>query len=479
MIEILDHRKLNGGKQGSLAVNIVLVIASALLSALAFPKFNLHYLAWFSLTPLFLAIYFASSKRQAAIFGLLWGLVFFLTNLFWVSYLANFVGFWGYFGYFCLALYEAVFILVFCLFAKVIIEKPFALLSVPLLWTCFEWLRGVGPFGVSAGVIGYTQSHQLLVIQIASFSTVYGVSLVLAFVGMAITEFIVSCHTKKLLFASGKMVLTGAVVLLVFLYGQAQLQQRPLSPLAGKTIAIVQPNIEQRAKLDTNKVYSTFRTHEKLTRSVLPVRPDIVIWPESCVFSYLVQNQLLLKRMRDLVRDSGSYFIVGTPYHESRDRIYNSMVFFSPSAEVTARYDKQQLVPFGEYLPFRPLLYPLLQGTGFFASEFSQGERARELPSIAGVNIGPAICFESTLPFLMKERARQGADILLTLTNDAWFFDSSAPFEHIDNGIFRAVENRKYFIQCANTGISAVIDPYGRVLTSSEMGKEQVVVFGF
>jgi apolipoprotein N-acyltransferase len=131
-------------------------------------------------------------------------------------------------------------------------------------------------------------------------------------------------------------------------------------------------------------------------------------------------------------------------------------------------------VPFGEYLPFRKYLYAWLKGVGYFDAEFSAGGKSSLLET-DGIKIAPAVCFESTFPFLVSSRVRQGADIILTVTNDAWFKGSSAPQSHFNAGIMRAIENHKYFIMAGNTGISAVIDPSGKVVGKIDQNRRGIL----
>jgi len=169
--------------------------------------------------------------------------------------------------------------------------------------------------------------------------------------------------------------------------------------------------------------------------------------------------------------------LIGTPYDNQWGKAYNSLIAFSPSGEVIGRYDKQRLVPFGEYLPARFLLYPLLKKTDFFSSDFNCGQSNAQLFDVKGIKIGAVICFESTFIEPLKDRVNRGAKLMLTVTNDAWFGSSSAAYEHLSCGVFRAIENRKYFIQTGNTGFSAVIDPYGRIQAMTGLNERRALTF--
>lgn len=476
--EIIDFKtNKKTGPSGGLPA-LVMSALSGLLLALAFPKFNYTFLAWIALLPLLSAIYFSTGQRQAARLGWTAGIVFFAINLAWIGTLSNYVGFWAYPGYLGLVLFQAVFILLFAYLGKILIHQTASLLSLPLLWIFLEWLRGAGPFGVSAGVVGYSQAEQLVLIQIASLTTVYGVSFLIVLANQTLFEIYKSLTDRAWFWLFAKIGFTLAVFALVLWFGQEELAKPVISPAPNFKVAIIQPNIDQATKLNPLKVNEVYEAHAALTRLTAPQLPDLIIWPESCILSYLVQNPAYYATFKELTRSVGTCFLVGTPYYHM-DKTYNSIVLFTSLGEAWARYDKVNLVPFGEYLPFRPLLYPLLKGTRFFEGEFSFGGPDQKPLKLDHLKVGPAICFESTLVEPLRQQAQAGADILLTVTNDAWFKDSSAPYAHLNCGVFRAIENRKYFLQCANTGISAVIDPYGRILQRSNLNEKRVLFYTF
>lgn len=462
-------------------INILLSTLSGLLLALLFPKFSLYYLAWIALIPLLISIHRSKSSRDAGLNGLVCGAVFFLINLYWITTLSEFAGFWAYLGWITLAIYEAIFILLFAYFSKTFIKKSVILPS--LIWLFFEWLRSLGSFGVSAGGLGYSQAKMLPLIQIAEFTTVYGISFLIVLVNTTLFSVVQSFssankHDKYL--AGLKTCTTLLLILLVCFYGVFELRGNrefhSQVPEPTLKLALIQGNIDQKTKLNPAKIGQTFKIYEELSRRTIKEKPDIIIWPETTVFTYLLQNNYYLSKIKQLVQEANSYLIVGTAYREDKDTIYNSAVLFSPKGEVIGRYDKEHLVAFGEYLPLRPLLYPLVKGTGFFEADF-KGNPQGQLLVADKLKIGVGICFESTFVHLLKDKANQGADLLVTITNDAWFNDSSALYEHINCGVFRAIENRKYFIQVGNTGISAVIDPYGRILAKTRVNEQKVLTF--
>ena len=153
-----------------------------------------------------------------------------------------------------------------------------------------------------------------------------------------------------------------------------------------------------------------------------------------------------------------------------------TITVFSPAGKAVSRYDKERPVPFGEYLPFRKILYPVLKGVGYYDSEFA-GNPETEVIKAKNLNIATAVCFESTFPDLIRKRVKKDSDFILVVTNDAWFGSSAALEQHLNAGILRAIENRRYLIQAGNTGISAVVDPFGRVLKKTKINQQEILTF--
>jgi len=468
-------------------------IISGVLLALAFPKFNLWPLAWVALVPFFLALKNAKTWQSSALAGFLFGAVFFGIHLFWVTALFRFAGWWVVTGWVGLMLFQALFMGVFALASYFLLstiyliagrhgfQRPSSQFLVPffvsLLWTFIEWLRLQGLFGLSAGAVGYSQAAFLPLIQIASFSSVYGVSFLVVLINAMFVEVIRKPATER----RGFLLAIILLFVLVLSYGFYVLSgSREVDSQASRKLpklALIQPNIDQKDKMDYAQVFPVYEIQAELTRQAAAEKPDVIIWPETAVFAYLLRDPVLWPRFQALIKETKTCLVVGTPYHDSlRNKIFNSIVSFSNSGEIIARFDKEHLVPFGEYLPFKPLLFPLLKGTGYFNQNYDPANFSEPF-FVRDLKVAPAICFESTFPALIAARVEPATAFILTVTNDAWFGTSAAPYFHLNNGVFRAIENRKYFVQVGNTGFSAVIDPYGRILKQSRLNKREIVIF--
>lgn len=446
-------------------------IGAGLLLALAFPKFNLWWLAWVALVPFFIALGRAEKPRAAARAALWFGLPFFGCTLFWVTSLSRYVGLWAYVAWLCLIVFQTLFVVLFAACSYRLASFWKAVLWVLLV----ELARAWGPFGVTAGGIGYSQVQLLPLIQIASFFQVYGVSFLVVFFNAALAEVIREPRRS----VAGFLPVGLAIVLVLFAwaYGETTINNSKLLANNLPRIALLQPNIDQFDRMNQSLVNRNFALQAEMAREAAKSKPEIIVWPETALYAYILRDPMIFQRFRELARETGAWQVVGTAHYDYDGLIYNSIVAITPSGEVTARYDKENLVPFGEYLPFRPLLLPLLRSTGYFSQDFAPNPRAVPLP-VAGRQVAAGVCFESTFPAAMKKRVKPDSAYILILTNDAWFDDSAAPYIHYNCGIFRAIENRRWFVQCGNSGISAVIDPWGRAVKRTKVGSRELLLLG-
>ncbi len=449
-------------------MNFIPAIISGLLLTLSFPKFNLFPLAYVALVPLLVSIKRARSESEAVMCGAMSGVIFFGGVLFWMVTLSKWAGAWAVFAWIMLAVFQALFVAAFAGITKYFSTRltKFNILLIPFIWTAIEWLRSLGPYGVTGGGLGYSQAGFLPVLQLASVAGVYGITFLIVLFNEAVAEDILAGKLRNICFA--------ALILAVAAgFGYYRIHAFKVS---GKSVsvAIIQANISQDTKLDYRNALDIVSVQEKLSRKALLSKPDIVIWPETAVTTYLFEENAIHSKIEKLIAGGSAFFMIGTPYRE-RDKIYNSVVAFSKSGQLIGRYDKQRLVPFGEYLPLRPISYRLLGEDKLFAQDYNSNPKP-QLIDLGAVKAGVAICFESTFPYLVRDQVKKGARFILVATNDAWFFDSAALYQHIQASQMRAVENGVYVVQAANTGISAIIDPLGRVVKRSNVEQASVLL---
>ena len=208
----------------------------------------------------------------------------------------------------------------------------------------------------------------------------------------------------------------------------------------------------------------------------------MVLWPESSTPFYFEEDSAAADQVRTLARQARVPILVGSDQVEWRvandrrvpDKFFNSAFLVRSDGSTAAAYRKIHLVPFGEYVPLKRILFfaaPLVEAV----SDFSAGEKAQLLP-LDGHRISTAICYEIVYPDLVRQFVIGGSEMLTTITNDAWFGKTSAPYQHFEQAAMRAIENGRYLVRAANTGISGVVDPYGRILQRTAIYEPAVVV---
>jgi apolipoprotein N-acyltransferase len=362
-------------------------------------------------------------------------------------------------------------------------------LTAPPVWVTMEWLRGHLLTGFPWADLGYSQYQRLPVIQIADFSSVYGVSFVLVAANAAIAEallrFILSFREKgsaryfqirRLVLAAG---LGLGIVMATLAYGSLRLsmptppEAQARSPVQGIKIGVLQGNIPQHLKWEPSFQRRTMDVYTRLTREAVSRGAKIVIWPEAATPFFFQNHPEFRQKLSHLADEEQVYLLFGSPAYflsANGPRPLNSAYLLSPEGKVLGRYDKMHLVPFGEYVPFSDILFfvsRMVEGIG----DFSPGKEYTVMETPSG-RLGVVICFEAIFPDLVRQFVDRGAGIMVTLTNDAWFGRSSAPYQHFSMVVFRAVENRVPFARAANTGISGFIDAQGRILRKGPLFQE-------
>lgn len=356
-------------------------------------------------------------------------------------------------------------------------------IAAPCLWVSLEYMRTHAFSGLPWGLLGYSQFQWLSLIQVANITAVYGVSFLIVLVNVSVFLLIRRTLTKnpqRALRPWLPLAVTVATLLGVWLYGISQLRT---SPADGLTVGIVQANIDQAHKWDQAYRMETLERYHRLTETVGP-RSELILWPEAATPFLFEQEPDYQSLVTGITKNAEVPLVFGSPALRRRNDgtpyLLNSAYLLNPSGEISGRYDKQHLVPFGEYIPLKRILFfldKLVVGIGDFEPgpgptllDFERGQDGRQ------TRFGVAICFEVIFPDLVRRLAREGANFLVTITNDAWFGDTVAPHQHFGMVVFRAVENRMAFARAANTGVSGLIDPTGRILTTTPIFTEHAVI---
>ncbi len=469
-------------------------LCSGLLLILTFPgAVGWWPCAWLALVPLFAALRNVSSGRAFRL-GLFVGFVHFTFLLYWIVIV---LGTYGHLSWWVvvpalllLSLYMSLYPAVFAVVISRARQKGGSLLWLaPCLWVTLDTIRGMLFTGFPWQDLAYSQYQVPSLIQAADLVGHQGITFVIVLANALFytiaTQFPLKRGRKTTVGSpnQGRWVYVGPiaaalVILAVVLYGQLRFGQVAEEMARCPTVrtAVIQGNIAQDRKWTPSMQRQTLEIYRQLSQKAVeaagaPEEPVLLIWPETALPFYLRSEDGMPAAVAQLARDNGSCLLTGVPYAEGAagnnpadDRYYNSAILLGRDGTVTGRYDKHHLVPFGEYIPFRkylPFVGPLVESMG----DFTPGSVQRPL-ACQTTGIGVLICFESIFPDLSRKWAENGANMLVNITNDAWFGRSSAPWQHFSMAVFRAVETRRSLARAANTGVSGFVDPVGRISAS-------------
>ncbi len=341
--------------------------------------------------------------------------------------------------------------------------------AAPFLWVAAEWLRSWVGGGFPWALLGSSQATVLPVAQLASVTGVFGLSWLVALVSTAAAAIALSQRRIHRWGAIG----AGLLLFVVAAAGAMRVADGSLAR-SGEVlrVGLVQGNVDQKIKWDPTYRDPIIKRYIDLSRQAIGGGAALVVWPEASTPFYLDLDPVLAEPLRRIATESRTPFIIGTNEYEpgrtrALDHIYNAAVLLGPDGRSRGSYRKMQLVPFGEYVPLKWLLFfvgPLVETVG----DFTPGTEPVVLDA-DGRRVGVAICYESVYPWLARAFVARGARLLATITNDAWFGRSSAAYQHFEQGALRAIEQGRYMIRAANTGISGAVDPYGRVVARTAL----------
>ena len=449
-------------------------IASAILLILSFPDFNLWPLAWVALTPLLVVIARRSVPRRAFLLGWLSGAIFFYGSLHWLTFsMVHYGGIPQWLAYVLLVpapLIGGLFIGVFASALAYLIKNwgPGALFIAPLLWPSLEWARLL-IIGQLWNAIGYSQAFQPALIQAARWGSVYLVGFLIVLANATLAFLILRRSIKAAVVAALVVVGLGTVILVSWKSSQ------PITTSASKqsevAVVALQPNVPMSLVKPADEIESLINRHismseEALSRLPKDQRPRLIIWPESPMsFTYGIDPQLqeLLKKF---TTTNQTALLLNSQEQAPNEGIYNSALLVNQEGRMIAQYDKIRLMPFGEYVPL-PRWMPGASLIGAIVGDFTPGTNYRPM-TIGEVRAGVFICIESAYPHIPRNLTREGADVLINISNDGYLGPTAVMRQHLANAVFRAVENGRPILRVTNSGISAYITINGEVRDATE-----------
>src|SRR5437762_3386331 len=480
-------------------------ICSGFLYAACFPPFNLTWLCWIALTPLIAAIWFSGGESRHPwlrnlLLGYVTGLTFFWIVFSWLTTVTIL-------GWFVLEFYMAIYVAIWAWFCGLVRPRPkinrvgsskweqmlsqartsatppqspwtkstnnlrLALL-LAAAWTTLEWLRGWIFSGFGWNGLGVALHDYWPLIQITELTGVAGLSFVVAFANVIVLttayRLVVEARTRVMR-PHFDFTVTMAAIVGVLIFGLRATQiSAPTKPLR---VAAVQSNVPQSQKFDpqfTRRIFDQFRRLSEIALRSNPP-PDLLIWPECSMPGPDLAERESYQFVIDLAASAESDILLGTIDEENGD-VYNAALLVSDGGEQVQVYRKLHLVPFGEYVPGRhrvPLLARIVGDQ--VPGDFKAGKdyTVFELTN-SDVKVAPLICFEDTIGeltrrFVLPSEANPGANLMVDITNDGWFLHSAGSHQHLANAIFRCVETRRPMVRAANTGVTCLVNEFGRV----------------
>jgi apolipoprotein N-acyltransferase len=458
-------------------------IASGILLVLSFPKFGHPAIAWIALAPLLVAMTGRVSILRAFALGLVTGGIYLGGTLYWLSAVMGRYGGINIAGAFVinavfvayLALYPALFAIV--MRRLTIAFGASALAAAPFVWTATELGRMYVFTGFPWVLLGYSQATVLPIAQAASIAGVFGVSAIVVSVSSALAGIVVARAWRP-----AAVVVAG--VLLIAVWGNARARDAALTregqPLR---VGIVQPNVLEEERETPGRGQDILERDLTMTRDAIAKGARFVALPESALSPYTLDDYAEVSRsVRQIARDARVPILLGSDQYEWRvtgnrrevEKSFNAAFMLRPDGTTAAVYRKIHLVPWGEYVPLRNWLTfvgPLVQAIG---RGFDAGDTMTLLP-LGAHQASTAICYEIIYPELVRQSVAQGSELLTTITNDSWFGASSAPYQHFEQASMRAIEEGRYLVRSANTGVSGLVDPYGHVLARTDIFHPAVI----
>lgn len=444
-------------------MGLVAGTVSGLACSLAFPPFDVGLLAYVALVPL--ALYFSTARaRPLALASAAFGLSFFGVLIYWIRL-------FGTHAYVALVLVQTLWVVASLQLARLIRDRlpPGArFFALPLGFLIGEFARSHLPWGgFSWGGIGYTQHDNLLALHLAPYTGVWGIALVILLVNSLIAEAILNARSSPR--ASAKR-LAGALVLVLF---PAIL---PVGQPEGESakIAMVQGNVPE-GTLDPNADdLIVMRSHVELTRRLDTSDLSLVIWPESSFDQDPFRDPEFKQALDESIAEAKTPFIVGSTLGTRNEGLRNSSLMFEEDGSLAGIYTKQRLVPFGEFVPFRSFLQPLVRELDRVPVDLVAGKSSTVF-SLPEGKFASVICYESTYPDLVRAFVQRGARFLVVSTNFSSFERSAAADQHIAFSQLRAAEHRMWVAHTAISGKSAVVAPNGQVMERTELFTEEVL----
>jgi len=460
---------------------ILLAVAGGILFALSFPDYSIGWLSFIAFVPLLIALRRARSGREAFLLAWLSQSVAWLMMVPWVVRVMSHYGGLPYPVGVLIFVAMSVYLGVYGAFFGLLVYRirPQSIgrwLLVPLAWVSIEYIRSHILSGFPWNLIATSLIDYTPLIQFDRVAGPYLVGVMILIPGTVLAWLIVERPRGV-----GPIVAISSTFMFLFIWWATGLVSSKLvvRPTGAPPVvaALLQPNISQETRWDTQNTLDIFERMLAMTEEAIRGGAGIVIWPESTVPLSYSRDPMYRQAIESISARSGVDILLGSVAEDSQrpDLIWNA-AFLVSGGKTIGHYDKMHLVPFGEYVPMRKMLFfagKLVRNVG----EFSPG--TNDIPLAGKFRYGMAICYEVVFPELTRKQVRNGADVLVTITNDAWYDGTSAPRQHLNMARMRAIEDDRYLLRAATTGVSLIADPSGRIIEELPMGRAGIIYARF
>ncbi|MEO0112067.1 MAG: apolipoprotein N-acyltransferase [candidate division WOR-3 bacterium] len=452
-------------KESKFFGNKLVFFLSPLILNLSYAPISFFFISYFSLIPLFYYIEKLSPKKTF-VYGFIYGFLFSVGHLWWLYFLkpeiASSTRILLFIGIIVLFFYLAFY---FALFSYLI--KISSLYLAPFILPILEFIRTKSEIGFPWGLLGYTQTNNLIFLNTASIWGIYGLSALVIFINLLIYKIIFSDNKKQFVF------LLGITIFSTTFYYFSRIKE--LSDHF--QVALLQPNVSPEEKGTREAQIKLLNQLISMTKRAAQKKPHLIIYPETASLIDITVDSPYKEFLKSIADNYNCYLFIGTPRYENNEkgfRYYNGAVLFAPQKGIVGEYQKIRLVPFSERIPYyeKIKIFRLIETVDM--GNYSKGEEYTVFQTDK-TSFCCAICFESIFPDLIREFVRRGANMIVNITNDGWFGKTFGPYQHYELAIARAVENGVPLIRCANNGISLLCDPFGRIYQKSKLFKEEII----
>ncbi len=447
--------------------NLLLIVLSALVSGIAQQPFNLGFLLWFSIIPFIHSIIKLKNYRDLFKYSFIWGFSYHLSTVYWLSQNIGTVP--------IIAFLSMMLTVFYLSFNTIIITSiwfylkkntlTYNLILLPIIWTLVEYIKSYGLLAFPWTSVANSQIDYLYLIQISEFTGIYGIT----FWIISINVILYSIYKK---ISKNKIYILSIVFIFPWILGLVLYKNVKSHYINDFKIALIQPNINLYDSRNFSKGQQLLDSLIEQTSLSLNKKINLILWPEAALPFHNIKNGKTFDYIKERLLSNNKISILSGDITDKNDKVYNSVILFDKSG-VKSIYNKQRPVPLAEQVPMSET-FPFLKSINLGVANYSSGKKD-VLFEIGNFKFSSLICYESVFPEINRRHVNKGADFITFLVNDAWYPYGPEPEQHARQSVFRAIENRKSVIRCANTGISMIINPNGDIIQKTQLNTKAML----